>query len=216
MLQGRRKPCYPQIEDGLSQGFPSIRKVVNTAYNTVQLIQGNRRNNATFQSASISEERLKALSEKLRPWWPKGFSRKTLSKNISGCFRLGRRMRRRKSWSGSVRNRISRIRRRRLRRYRFAIMRQDFDRALAIRAEFSAARQKAHAPSGRTRRFGSWPCFRREAHREKRLRSARGGVSCSEPGWAPHVWRFLEAAISMASISKRRLSSVHADAHCGS
>jgi tetratricopeptide (TPR) repeat protein len=152
----------------LTGSGPLDPKVASTAYNTLQMIQGNRRNNASFQSSSISEERLKALSEKLGSQVAQTIQPQNAFQKYQWLLSLGKKEEAEKVVDQVLKESDLTDPTQAATAMQFAIMRQDFEKALAIRAELNAARQKSGYPRLPGQSFGlAMAMLGQEKYREK-------------------------------------------------
>lgn len=156
-----------EIEEQLAHGQLDP-KMANTAYNTVQMIQGNRRNNASFQSGNISEDRLKALSEKLGSQVAQTIQPQNAFQKYQWLLSLGKKEEAEKVAEKALAESDFTDPVQAATAMQFAIMRQDFDRALAIRAELDEARKKSGLPRQTGQDFGlAMALLSSEKYREK-------------------------------------------------
>ncbi len=142
-----------EIENELARGTPDP-KVINTAYNTVQMILGNRRNNPNFQKANFPEERLKALSEKLSRQMGDSTQPQNVIQKYQWLISTGKQDEAEKLVDKVLAETDeSDVNQLNIARY-FAMNRRDYDRVLEFHGKIQRAREKQGLPRVPAQDFG--------------------------------------------------------------
>ncbi len=138
-----------EIESALAGGRIDP-KIGNSAYNAVQMIIGNRQNNPSFQGTAISEQRLKALADKLGEQISAGSQPQNVFQRYHILISLGKKDEAEKLVDQALAATDENDPVQLGTAMQFSLLRKDYDRALDYHAKLNAARKQ----SGQARQPG--------------------------------------------------------------